>query len=200
MAWLITRLRFFHTWRLRNRVHCTFKFPLEFFQEFVSFWFSLLFCLVLFGFFLHTVLLDTYIFDSLLISQWILPLRVRVDRGVMANKGCFTIDWSPHHQIQFSAISRTPFLGERSRAYVGDTASVFLAPSPGLYWKSLAPTSSPVKSNPLTGETFRTRRVFAIFVFSFILSIYLFRACMNVKFSNCSNSYLLLKFNFSNTS
>ena len=43
----------------------------------------------------------------------VLPLRVKVDLGIMAMKGCSTffnaLKNEPHHQMQFSVISRTFF-------------------------------------------------------------------------------------------
>ena len=65
-------------------------------------------------------------------SSQVLPLRVKVDPGVMAMKAYSTLlkppELEPHHQMQFTVIPKTPFLGGREvwlTPPAGDSVSVF---------------------------------------------------------------------------
>ena len=73
------------------------------------------------------------LFDPLMGPEQVLPVRIRVDLGVMKMKG-YSQDLEPHHQMQYNAISRTPLFRIRVRlnslerkrsAYFFNSASFF---------------------------------------------------------------------------
>ena len=105
----------FHALRLRNHVHCTSYqhffcvIVSEKLHAFIYLFFSL-FCFLRMG----------IIFKSL----QALPLRVRVDVGVLAKKGLFHIPqiFASYRQMHFCAIC---VWGRGSKTSAGDTVSVF---------------------------------------------------------------------------